>query len=412
MCVRHDGVLAKCVELVMTATTEPVELRQIRTAAELFDALASPSPITRLTAVRAIQKQPAAALKFGLFKGRDVIDGLLTYSTRLEGTLEWMDWIGALAGFRDARVASFFLDLLRLYDEAVIVFAAMRYLAAEDPRPRAAALVPLLLQNECPVRSRAVAELLAHSDRLSVEARVRVGLLSSEAAPVAIDSETAGAWFAELHGPFRAEAMAALEAQGLPAWVQLTNGWDNLGSRDQVWLLEWGSRECQHSIGPALKAGLSSTCMRVLQAALETLSRDEIRDLYPSLLPLAGPALTHIDSRVRRAAVAANPPEVDWRAMLRGDPDPLVRRACLTVLRKCEGQRALLELVDALREQDWQTRAVAAKELAALGAPVIESVRPLLHDSQECIRIAAAAVLAELEDYAWLERQLSESEDF
>jgi hypothetical protein len=233
-----------------------------------------------------------------------------------------------------------------------------------------------------------------------------VGLLSSEAASVAIDNETAGVWFAELHGPFRAEAMAALEAQGLPAWAQLTNGWDKLVSRDQVWLLEWGSRECQHSIGPALEAGLSSTCMRVLQAALETLSRDEIRDLYPSLLPLAGPALTHIDSRVRRAAVAANPAGVDWRAMLRGDPDPLVRRACLTALRKCEGQRALVELVDALREQDWQTRAVAAKELAALGAPVIERVRPLLHDSQEYIRIAAAAVLAELEDYAWLEREL------
>ncbi len=162
----------------------------------------------------------------------------------------------------------------------------MRYLAAEDSHPSAAALVPLLLQNECPVRARAVAELLAHSDRLSVEARVRVGLLPSEAAPVAIDSETAGAWFAELHGPFRAEAMAALEAQGLPAWVQLTNGWDKLGSCDQVWLLEWGSRECQHSIGPALEPGLSSARMRVLQAALETLSRDEIRDLYPSLLPL------------------------------------------------------------------------------------------------------------------------------
>jgi hypothetical protein len=146
--------------------------------------------------------------------------------------------------------------------------------------------------------------------------------------------------------------------------------------------------------------------MRVLQAGLETLSRDEIRDLYPSLLPLAGQALTNIDPQVRRAAVAANPPGVDWRAMLRGDPDPLVRRACLTGLRKCEGERALPELIDALRERAWQTRAVAAKELAILGAPVIEHVRPLLHDSREYIRIAAAAVLAELEDYAWLERQL------
>lgn len=390
----------------MTASTEPVEARQIRTAAELFDALASPSPITRLTAVRAIQKQPAAALKFGLFKGQDVVDGLLTYSTRVEGTLEWMDWVGALAGFRDPRVATFFLDLLRLYDEAVVVFAAMRYLAAEGSRPRPVALVPLLLQNECPVRARAVAELLTHSDRLSAEAQVRMGLLASEGAPVAIDSETASAWFTELNGPFRAEAMAALETQGLPAWDHLANGWEKLSSPDQVWLLEWGSRECRRSIGAALEAGLGSGCMPVLRAALDTLSRDEIRDLYPLLLPLARPALTNVDPCVRRAAVAANPPGVDWRAMLRADSDPLVRRACLTALRKCEGERALPDLVDALREHDWQTRAVAAKELVALGALAIENVRPLLHDSQEYIRIAAAVVLAELEDYAWLKDEL------
>lgn len=408
MCVRQDGILAERLELVMTTSTEAVEAQQIRTAAELFAALESPEPVTRLTVVKAIQKQPAAALKLGLFKGRDVIDALLVYSRRIEGTLEWMDWLGALAGFHDERVASFFLDVLRVYEEPVIVFAAMRYLGSEGSRTRPAALVPLLLQNQCPVRARAAAELLARSDRLSAEARVRVGLLSSEAAPVAIDSETASPWLTELHGPFRAEAIADLEAQGLPAWSQLTNGWDKLRPDDQVWLLEWARRDYPHSIGPALKAGLSSACMPVLQAALEALSQDEIRDceLNRSLLALAAQELTSADPRIRRAAVATNPPGVDWRAMLRGERDAIVRRACLTALRKCEGERALPELVDALRDQDWQTRAVAAKELVVLGAGAIESVRPLVHDPQEYIQIAAAVVLAELEDYAWLEREL------
>lgn len=390
----------------MTANPEAAEVLQIRTAAQLFGALASADTATRLTAVKAIQRQPKPALQFGLFEGRDVIDALLLHSTRVEGTLEWMDWIGALAGFFDPRVAQFFWDVFRSYDEPVIVFAAMRYLSAEGVRPAPAALVPLLLQNECPVRARAAAELLAHSDQLSPSARVRLGLLSSEAETVAIDNETAGAWVAELYGPFRAEAMADLEAQHLPAWLEISNSWDKLDASDQVWLLDWGRRDCQNSIGPVLEAALSSACPPVLQAALETLSHAPISELYRSLSQLAVQALTHADPQIRSAAVAANPLGVDWRLMLATEGDPSVRRACLTALRTCEAEKALPYLLEFLRDQDWQTRAVAAKELVALGAPAIHAIRPLVHDSQEYVRIAAAGILADLEDFAWLEREL------
>lgn len=406
MQVRPDRVLAQRLELVMIANTEAVETLEIRTAAQFFGALAAPDPAIRLTVVKAIQRQPAAALRFGLFEGRDVIDMLLLHSTRVEGTLEWMDWIGALAGFRDGRVASFFLDVLRLYDEPVVVFAAMQYLAVDCSRPHAAALIPLLLQNECPVRARVAAELLTHAERLSPESRVRVGLLSSEAKLVAIDQETASAWMAELHGPFRAEAMADLEAQLLPAWLELSKSWSKLDSNNQVWLLEWGRRDSPDSIGPVLEAALVSTCTPLLKAALDTLSHDAIAELHRSLLPLAAQAVQHSDPQIRCAAVTANPPGVDWRWMLAMEEDASVRRACLIALRKYEGEKALPELMNAVRDQDWRTRAVAAKELIAVGTPAIHSIRPLVHDSQDYVRIAAAGILAELEDFAWLAREL------
>ncbi len=406
MFVRPDRVLAQCLELVVTANTEAAEVLQIRTAAQLFGALASADTATRLTAVKAIQRQPKAALQFGLFEGRDVIDALLLHSRRIEGTLEWMDWIGALAGFFDGRVAQFFWNVFRSYGEPLIVFAAMRYLSAEGVRPAPAALAPLLLQNECPVRARAAAELLTHSDQLSPAARVRVGLLASEGESVAISTETASAWIAELKGPFRAEAMADLEAQQLPAWIELSKNWDKLDANDQVWLLAWGRRDCQQSVGAVLEAALSSNHTRVMQAAFETLSDPPISELYGSLSRFAVQAVTHADPQIRCAAVAANPLGVDWRRMLATEEDPSVRRACLTALRKREAEKALPDLVESLRDQDWRTRAVAATELVALGTPAIHAVRPLVHDSQEYVRIAAAGILADLEDFAWLEREL------
>lgn len=357
----------------MTANPEAAEVLEIRAAAQLFGALASADTATRLKAVKAIQAQPKIALQFGLFEGRDVIDALLFYSRPLEGTLEWMDWIGALAGFFDGRVAQFFWNVFRSYDEPVIVFAAMRYLSAEGLRPAAVLLVPSLLQNECTVRARAAAELLLHSNQLPPAARVRVGLLASEGEPVAMTSETASAWIAELHGPFRAEAMASLEAQLLPAWLEVAKSWDRLDVDNQVWLLEWGHLGCPDSVGSIFEAALSSVRVPVLQAALRTLSDSFISELHPSYSRLAVRALTNEDAAIRSAAVATNPPGVDWRSMLATEKNAGVRRACLTALRKSEAGNAIPYLVEYLRDEDWQTRAIAAKELVALGTLAIDA---------------------------------------
>jgi hypothetical protein len=51
----------------------------VRTARQLFERLAAPDPITRLGALRAVQAQPKAAMSFGLWEKRDVIDLLILH---------------------------------------------------------------------------------------------------------------------------------------------------------------------------------------------------------------------------------------------------------------------------------------------------------------------------------------------
>jgi hypothetical protein len=273
----------------------------------------------------------------------------------------------------------------------------LRYLAEDSSRPPSATLVPLLLQNECPVRARAAAELLTRAEGLSPQCRVRVGLLANEAVATPINQDTSAAWLAELQGPFRPEALDNLETQQFPAWLELVRNWKGLPADDQIWLLQWGVREFPESIGTVLEASLRSTDTPLLKAALEALSDGTIAELYGSLLPLASQQIHHPDAQIRYAAAVANPPGVDWRGMLAHEEDAFVRQACLVALRKCEGEKALPELVNALRDQDWRTRAVAAAELVQLGQSAAPAVQPLLSDSQDYVRIAAMRILAEFE---------------
>src|SRR5215471_15335190 len=80
----------------------------VRCARELFEALESRDGAVRLAALQAVQKAPETALSFGMHAKRDLVDVLLSQAERFRGELEWLDWIGALTGFRDARVFRLF----------------------------------------------------------------------------------------------------------------------------------------------------------------------------------------------------------------------------------------------------------------------------------------------------------------
>jgi HEAT repeat protein len=321
----------------------------------------------------------------------------LFFTGEYEQTPEWLDWIGALAVFRDARVTEFFLQVVASFDDPSTVFAAMRYLAACGSPLPPHRLVPLLLQNDCPVRARAVATLLDPSPNRQIEALVRIGLLSDHGVPPPLNDVTASAWRRELRSPFRNEAIAELEDQGEPAWTTLAGCWSDLDDDNRLWMLDWGLREFRDQLPKLIREALASHSKEVATAALRILSEYGEVKWDPTLRDFVREVLGSEDGALRRAVAALGPPGVDWRAFLATESDASVRRVCLIQLRKSEQEGSIPDLIRELSHPDWQTRAVCANELAKLGEPVIEAVKPLLCHTNEYVRVAAASVLRRLD---------------
>jgi hypothetical protein len=125
----------------------------VRCARELFEALESPDGTIRLSALHAVQNVPEAALSFGPYTKRDLVDVLLSQAERFRGQLEWLSWIGALAAFHDLRVVRPFTSLIATESHTELLFALANYLRAESPDPIRIELGAALMQNECVART-------------------------------------------------------------------------------------------------------------------------------------------------------------------------------------------------------------------------------------------------------------------
>jgi hypothetical protein len=380
----------------------------IRTARELFESLRAADLPTRLSSLKAVQAQPQAAVNFGTWQELDLIDVLLEQASKLEGTLEWLDWIGALAHFRDERVLQFFMRVLEQEDEPHVLFCAARYLADAPLAAFSQTLPRLFLRNDNPVRARALAGLLRGQVGRDPAVSLRVALLAEHSpwpAPE-LQSSTAGVWLAELAGPFRIEARNALRLQGQSSWLALARSWDNLRAQEQVWILHWGLDAFPEMVGALVPQSLASEWddvrlegLRVLGALGETQTAASLRDL-------AGKFLNDPDAAVRAAAAHASPPGVDWRAFLEQEAEWQVRAAAVGQLAKQDGEDALPTLIQILRSNDWRLRAAAADAIAGMGPSGGERMKPLVHDTDENVRIAAVRVLLNLAEDEWLKHEL------
>ncbi|AXC11917.1 hypothetical protein ACPOL_2601 [Acidisarcina polymorpha] len=379
--------------------------RQIRNIQGLVGALTAADPATRFDALRAIQAQPQAALAFGTYKGRDVIDILLAQAGFAEGTMEWMSWVGALASFREPRVTDFFVDTIATAESAQLIFSASRYLAEDDPAVLRSRLLPLLLQNDNPVRARAVAPLIGRSSSSPAAARLRVAILTeAENCPApTLDQSNADLWLAELAGPFWREAQVTLRVQGQSAWITLAQGWNGLTENNQLWLLRWGVEDFPGMVAGVIPEALRSNSDTVRIEALRVLAALQETGVPDSISASALSLLDDPDPEVREAVVLAAPPGLDWRALLDRETIPSVRRACVSQLVRSEATKAIPDLVGLLRSDDWQMRTVAAQALVKLGSPGAEAVKLLVHDENPTVRVAAVRVLLDLKQDAWLE---------
>jgi len=386
----------------------PAVPRAVRNVRELFEMLRSAHPATRVTALRAIQARPAAALSFGLSQGRDVIDVLISESKRAAGTVEWVQWLATVDCFDDARVTDFFFELLANEDEPIVLFAAARHLEHVNWDTIPEGLEALLLADGNPMRARAASSVLKNAPRPSVRAGVRLGLLSAAEPPVSLlDAEASAAWLAELKGCFRAEAMAALQAQGPQAWVHLALHWDDLHTAVRIWLLRWGSQDFPAMVPCLLPQALRQANRSLVLEALRTMGEvgETLVPIY--IRSLAAAFLSDVDAEVREAAIRAVPPKVDWRALLVSEANPAVRVSITVQLTKTAREEAIPTLIALLDSDHWQERANAAACLSSLGPAVVEAVKPLLHRASQSVRAAALRVLLDLGQDEWICQQSS-----
>jgi hypothetical protein len=380
--------------------------RRIRTLLELEEALRAADVALRLDALKAVQTQPKAALAFGVYKGRDVIDILLERAGFAQGSMEWMSWVGALASFHDSRVTDFFIDTITTTESPRLIFSAARYLAGDDPALWSR-LLPAFLQNENPVRARAVVSLMERCPSLSAAAGLRTALLSeatASSAPI-LDQGNIELWLAELAGPFWREAQMRLKTQGEPAWTALAKVWERLSETNQRWLLGWGVEEYAGMVAGLLPIALRSSSNTVRIKALRSLALLEETRVPESIAALPVGLLNDPDPEVREAAVLASPAKLDWRAFLIRETVSSVRRACVAQLARSDGDDAILDLIAFLRSDDWQLRTVSAQALVKLGSSAAEAVKPLVHDPDQRVRVAAVRVLLDLQQDKWLEQE-------
>jgi len=315
-----------------------------------------------------------------------------------------MSWVGALASFHDPRVTDFFIDTITTTESPRLIFSAARYLAGDDPALWSR-LLPAFLQNENPVRARAVVSLMERCPSLSAAAGLRTALLSeatASSAPI-LDQGNIELWLAELAGPFWREAQMRLKTQGEPAWTALAKVWERLSETNQRWLLGWGVEEYAGMVAGLLPIALRSSSNTVRIKALRSLALLEETRVPESIAALPVGLLNDPDPEVREAAVLASPAKLDWRAFLIRETVSSV--ACVAQLARSDGDDAILDLIAFLRSDDWQLRTVSAQALVKLGSSAAEAVKPLVHDPDQRVRVAAVRVLLDLQQDKWLEQE-------
>lgn len=368
----------------------------VRSARDLFQALESGDVKTRLAALQAVQRAPETALSFGLCDNRDVLDVLLSQAERYRGKLEWLNWIGALAAFRDPRVVRLFLSLLTTESHGELLFGLAGYLRSESVETIRAPLRSALMQNDCVARSHAVAPLLAHCPGLCSGETLRIALLDPESGiPLPVFPDASEEWLSELAGPFQSQAQLELRRQGA-ALAALVEGWDRLRENARKWLLEWAVETNPDLVLSPVREVLGTRSEALLLPALEAAAK--LKDIPDDLEVLITQLLDHDDELIRRAAVMACRSTSDWRQLFEKDPSVLVRQACLLKIVSQEGDSAVSFVLQQLANPDWRIRAAAVEAVLLLGKSGVRAAFALLPEAGKPARIGIARMVMHFED--------------
>ena len=377
--------------------------RTATTAAELFACLQSSERRMRIPVLSALSQNPMIAAQFGLYEGQDVIDVLLDGARRHRGHLEWLSWVAALGGFRDRRVFDFFIELLLNAANPEVLSMAGEYLSEEPVdvvRIRAAVA---LFDNDCPHRARTVAGLIQKAHHLSIPERIRTGILSETGdLPNPAFESAPDVWLAELKGPFGVEARAGLETQGPSVIQALLARWDELPEQNREWLLAWSVEAGEPFATNAIHRALVSASEELVAIGLESAADLGLCDETVNCAAIR--YLKHPQARLRRLACRIAHADINWQTLVSSEPDPATAAVCVARMAESKPGAVTGELIDCLRDQRWQVRSSACNAIASRGPAIVDEICPLLHDSDENVRIAVASILVGLGEAELLER--------
>ena len=107
-----------------------------------------------------------------------------------------------------------------------------------------------------------------------------------------------------------------------------------------------------------------------------------------------------VDSRWWAVRALASLPSLDPDLLIPSlaDASPEIRQCAALGLSHHPSEAATRSLVQALSDADSLTAELAAKALAAIGSPAVESLLGVLHNGQQSARIHAMHALAEIAD--------------
>ncbi len=363
---------------------------RIESAGDLFRGLRSPDFQVRLAVLEAIGRNPAKALAYGPYEGKELADEIIGQLRRSRHKSGSLALFSTLAVFGGPRVGEEAARCFAEKDDPRLLLACANRLMQDNEAEAVDFLEPWIWRDDRP-QARAAATILAGHGLEQPRTRLRAAILSDRPADVPpFDRESEAAWLSELNGAWRDKALELLGADGREAWLRLKSCWDRLTGSAKTGVVAWGVRDFPVEV----RGLLAEVLEKEPELAGEILKvMAEMPELADGLECQLAPYAQSSDEELRLLAFRAGARPLDIRAEL--DREKNVGIRCLLLRRAAEQDMfdPTEILLRHLADPDWRIRSAAADGLAAAGPGVAGAVRGLLEHESEAVRATAAWIL-------------------
>jgi hypothetical protein len=374
-----------------TSENPPAVRKKLRIASaqELFEALRAPQMARRLSVLAAIGKNPAKAMSYGPYQGRDLFEELRTQLTEVRDLGYRRALVTVFSVLPDSRAREILEQSFARFDDAPTVLSCANRLAEGSEEKVKTFFRPFLEREKRPLQTRLAANILAKFGDDSPETQMKLALWADrEFPPPPWNALPAEAWISPLRSPSAFRLRRLAERIGLDAFLFFRESFAILPREAQEWLIQWGSASFPDQATELLNEALSKD--ELVLTALEAIGRSP--HLSASFELAATLLLKSADPKICLAALEAGAKPSDPAQALAEEQDVSIR--CFLILnlfRWIEHPADIL--IPYLMVSDWHLRAAAAQALKALDHLPGEALPLLLEHERPEVRAAVMQVL-------------------